>query len=165
MKRRLVWHTRSADVGTASLISVVLVLSLSGCWTLPNQLQGPLAIRLDDGVFSLAVCEDITASGISARVSRMDPNKPFWDVESATVDGVALTRGAIIDSKNIGDYFSNVTENSKLLMGPDSGMLVFVKSVNGVGENLSGAFRLHGRTDTDGKWFHPDETLTTEPCV
>lgn len=75
-----------------------------------------------------------------------------------------MRHGTIIDSENLSDVFPVVTHNSMPVMGPDSGMLIFVESVNGVEENFSAAFRLHGVTDTNGKWFHPDGSLTSEPC-
>ena len=151
-------RSRSARSHLSAMAAVAIVLSLSGCDFVSNHSDN-LALRMTDGTTQLAVCESIVATGIEmyAREGSRSPWTSYWSASGHTEMGP----GSILDTKNLGGYFSNVKAAADPVVSSDGGFDVVVNSDSG---GLFATFELRGITWEGGSWLHPGGEITREPC-
>ncbi|MHA6667553.1 hypothetical protein ACX3O0_01655 [Homoserinimonas sp. A447] len=120
-------------------------------------------MKMDEGQFSVAVCEDIVASSVWADTWGDGEVVEFWSAKSVEGSGVPITRGTILSASSIQDLFGAV-ELSEPVFTKNTRLEVAVLNATPKKSNFVAGFDLRGHLDDGDQWLHPDGTSTDEPC-
>jgi hypothetical protein len=130
---------------------------LGGCYDLPNQLQGPIAIREGESGLEIALCVDVDARNLILEV-RTDGQ---WNRAWVAQGGATVPSGQVVTAESIGDLFSDVT----IIANDFSKASDFSVVVTAITEddNIVAGFDAARVESID--WLHPDNSLSADACT
>lgn len=146
---------------------VCLVVTL-GCGVIAgcdfrNNSVGDVSVRAHDGLFELAVCDDLDAKDIQVSTAEKvlggAADVSWWHASG----NVRLEGGSILTTRSLPTFFPDVQlDVEPQLRGVE--VLTVVIHAEQSADNVVASFDLR-RVDVDGVgWVHPRGAVTTEAC-
>lgn len=143
-------------------LAICASLALSGvllaaCWQLPNQLQGPVALKSGEDGLEIAVCTSVDASTLVLEARLDGESSNAWVGQG----NAFIESGTVITAENLGDLFPEASADLREFE-EYSDLSVLISSKAG-GDNVVAAFE--PSLLTDDSWLHPDDSHSAEACT
>jgi hypothetical protein len=151
-------NARATRVSLSLLASACLTFALASCDSV-NQLQGPVAARLDEDGIVVVLCRATDVTAVTAKTEVDGDWLTFWEAKG---EPLSLQRGDEITTAGLVELFSDIEKLDEPDIDVATGLTVTLIATS---HDQNVVAWLDPTLLTGSEWLHPDDTLTREPCV